>query len=209
MSKLSGGRFVPLALALSTLLAGCANSGGLGDILGSVLGAGQQGQQGQQGQLTGTILGVDSQQQVIGVQQSNGQQLNLLYDANTRVVFENRNYPPTALERGDRITARVQAVQQGYYTDLVQVDQSVSGSSGTTSSATGQVQQMEGTVRQVDLNAGAFTVSLPGYGTVTVTMPYNASRTDVSRFQNLRSGQTVRFYGAFVNQSRVELRQFQ
>ena len=206
MLRLKGGRFLTLVLAVSTLLTGCANTGGLGDILGSVLGGGQQGQQ---GQLQGTILGVDSQRQLIGVQQSNGQQLNLLYDANTQVVFENRNYPPTALERGDRITARVQSVQQGYYTDLVQVDQSVSGSSGTTSGATGQVQQMEGTVRQVDLNAGAFTVSLPSYGTVTVTMPYNASRTDVSRFQNLRSGQTVRFYGAFVNQSRVELRQFQ
>ncbi len=37
---------------------------------------------------------------------------------------------------------------------------------------------------------------------------YNASNTDRTRFQNLRSGDFVRFYGVFVSNSRVELRQF-
>ena len=39
-------------------------------------------------------------------------------------------------------------------------------------------------------------------------MPYNASRADVQRFQNLRNGDNVRFYGVYLNNSRVELRQF-
>lgn len=201
-----GTRLAAVALAAMTTLGACASAGGIGDILGSVLGgAGQQ--QGQTGQVSGTITGVDTRQQVVGLQQSNGQTVNLLYDANTQVTFENRNYPPTALERGDRVTVRVQQVSQGYYASVIQVDQSVSSSSGSTG-ASGSVQQLQGIVQQVDASQGMFSVSLQNYGTVTVTLPYNASRTDVSRLQNLRRGDNVRFYGVFVNNTRVELRQF-
>jgi hypothetical protein len=42
--------------------------------------------------------------------------------------------------------------------------------------------------------------------TLTVSLPYNVSRADQSRFQNLRSGDTVRLYAVFLNNSRVELR---
>lgn len=203
-----GTRLAAVALAAMTTLGGCASAGGIGDILGSVLGgAGGQQQQGQTGQVSGTITGVDTRQQVVGLQQSNGQTVNLLYDANTQVTFENRNYPPTALERGDRVTVRVQQVSQGYYASVIQVDQSVSSSSGSTG-ASGSVQQLQGIVQQVDASQGMFSVSLQNYGTVTVTLPYNASRTDVSRLQNLRRGDNVRFYGVFVNNTRVELRQF-
>lgn len=203
-----GTRLAAVALAAMTTLGGCASAGGIGDILGSVLGgAGGQQQQGQTGQVSGTITGVDTRQQVVGLQQSNGQTVNLLYDANTQVTFEKRNYPPTALERGDRVTVRVQQVSQGYYASVIQVDQSVSSSSGSTG-ASGSVQQLQGIVQQVDASQGMFSVSLQNYGTVTVTLPYNASRTDVSRLQNLRRGDNVRFYGVFVNNTRVELRQF-
>ena len=194
-----------VALAAMTTIGGCAGAGQIGDVLGSVLGGAGQSQ-GQSGQVSGVVTGVDTRGQVIGVQQSNGQTINLLFDGNTQVTFENRNYPPTALERGDRVTARVQQVRQGYYTDVIQVTQSVQGSGGSTQG--GSVQQMQGTVQQVDASQGAFTVSLPNYGVVTVTLPYNASRTDVSRLQNLRRGDNVRFYGVFINNTRVELRQF-
>jgi hypothetical protein len=39
-------------------------------------------------------------------------------------------------------------------------------------------------------------------------MPYSPSRADVAKFQNLRSGDVVRIAGVFLNNSRVELRQF-
>ena len=39
-------------------------------------------------------------------------------------------------------------------------------------------------------------------------MPYGARSTDVQTFNNLRVGQNVRFYGVYLNTSRVELRQF-
>lgn len=203
-------RMLAVALATSTTLGACAGAGNLGNVLGDVLGGMGGGQQ-QAGQVQGTIIGVDTRAQAIGLQTTNGQQVNLLYDANTQVIFENRNYPPTALERGDRVTARVQQVSQGYYTDVVQVTQSVSGSagsSGTSVTPTGSVQQLEGTVQNVSLADGSFTLGLQGYGIVTVTLPYNASRTEIERFQRLRRGQNIRFYGVFINQTRIELRQF-
>ncbi len=203
-------RMLAVALATTTTLGACAGAGALGDVLGGVLG-GAGGQQQQSGQVQGTILGVDTRAQAIGVRLADGQSVNLRYDANTQVIFENRNYPPTALERGDRVTARIQQMQQGYYTDVVQVTQSVSGSagsSGTSVTPSGSVQQLEGVVQNVSLGEGSFTMGLQGYGIVTVTLPYNASRTEIERFQRLRRGDSIRFYGVFINQTRIELRQF-
>ena len=180
-------------------LGACGNS--LGNVLGSVLGGGGA----QSGQLAGTIRGVDSRSQQIAIQQSNGQTVTVGYDNQTQVVYQNQNYSPTALENGDQVTARVQANGNSYYTDYVQVDQSVRG---TTGGSTSNLQSVQGTVRQIDRANGLFTVDVNNYNTLTVSLPYNLSSTDVNRFNNLRSGDVVRFYGTFVNNTRVELRQF-
>lgn len=180
--------------------AACSNASALGDILGGVLGG-----QGANNQVSGVVRGVDTRSQQIALQLSDGQSVALLFDDKTAVVYQNRQYPVTSLERGDQVTARIQSTGNGgYYTDLVQVDQSVSGSGGT---ASGNVQALQGTVRQVDQANGMFTISA-GNATLLVSMPYNPSRTDVTKFQSLRSGDYVRLYGVFLNESRVELRQF-
>jgi hypothetical protein len=172
----------------------------VGNVLGGVLGGG-----GQQGQVSGYIEGVDTRSQQIALQQSNGQRVLLSYDNQTAVVYQNQNYPVTALERGDLVTARVQSTQSGaYYTDLVQVDQSVSSSGG----ASGNVESLQGTVRQIDRTNGMFSMDLSGGSSVVVSLPYNVRQADVNRFQNLRSGDYVRLYGVVLNNSRVELRQF-
>lgn len=189
-------------LAIVTL-SGCSQAGGLGGILGSVLGGGQQ----QGNQVSGTIRGVDTRNAQIVLQQSNGQSVGLSYDNQTKVVYQNQNYSVSSLENGDQVTARVQQTQNGgYYTDYVQVDQSVSTNTGGTSNA--QVQSLQGSVRRVDVANGWFELSASSNVVLTVSMPYNASRADVQRFQNLRNGDTVRFYGVYLNNSRVELRQF-
>ena len=194
-------------------LGACSNAGQLGEILGGVL----TPQQGQGQQVSGMIQRVDTRSQQISLQQSNGQTVPLVYDNNTKVVYQNQTYPVTSLEYGDRVTARVQSANNGaYYTDVVQVDQPVDNSS-TTSSSGGvyggtpggeSVQQLQGTVRQVDRTNGWFTLETGNNVRLTVSMPYNAARNDASRFQNLRSGDFVRIAGVFVNNSRVELRQF-
>ena len=63
-------------------------------------------------------------------------------------------------------------------------------------------------VRQIDRASGLFTVDVGGNTTLTVTLPYNVSRTDSDKFQNLRTGDYVRLHGVYLNTSRVELRDF-
>ncbi len=192
-------RLAGLGAATTIIAVTSACSGALGNVLGSVLGGGGQAQS---NQLSGTIRGVNSRE--ITIQQSNGQSVALLYDNQTRVVYQNQNYSVGALEFGDRVTVSVRQAQNGaYYTDYVQVDQSVSTGTG----GAGAVQSFQGYVRQIDSRNGLFTVEV-GNSILTVSLQSNPRSTDYSRFQNLRSGDNVRFYGVFVSNSRVELRQF-
>jgi len=192
-------RTTAVALALIATSA-CANSG-LGNILGSVLGGGGGNE------LAGTIQSVDTRNLQIGITQTNGQTVGVRYDNNTRVIYQNQNYPVTALENGDQVVARIQDSGNGsYYTDSIQVTQSVQG--GNTGTGSGSVQSFQGTVRQVDIQNGLFTIDGGTGYIVTVSMPYNPSRADLNRFQNLRQGDAVRFYGVPLNNTRIELRQF-
>jgi len=184
----------------------CANTGGLGGILGSVLGGG-----GQNNQLSGYVQSVDTRSQQLGVQQSNGQTVWVRYDNNTQVVYQNRGYPVTALERGDQIVADIQDSGNGnYYATTVQVTQSVSSSgNGSVNGNQGGVTTYSGTVRQVDRQNGWFTVDDNNTGRITVVLPSGLSQNDLNRFGNLRSGDFVRFYGARSNNNnQVQLRQF-
>ena len=190
--------FTLLLLALSA----CSSAG---NILGSVLGGG--GTQAQPSQVSGVVQGVDTRNRQIGLQLSNGQSVALGYDDQTQVVFQNRSYTVANLERGDRVTARVQSNGNAYYTDLVQVDQSVQTSNGSIAGS-GTVQSLQGTVNQVDRQNGLFTIDASNNVRLLVSLPSNVSQTDVARFQNLRPGDYVRLYGVFVTNTRVDLRQF-
>ncbi len=194
-------RTLALVLTLTTLGA-CSSMGGLGGILGSVLGSGSGTDSG--GQLNGTVRGLDTRNQQIAIQQSNGQTVSVGYDNQTQIVYQNQNYPVTALENGDQVTARVQANGNSYYTDLIQVTQSVS----TSGSSTANAQPVQGTVRQIDRTNGWFTIDASNGARLNVSLPYRLTSTDASKFQNLRSGDYVRFYGVYLNNTQVELRQF-
>lgn len=193
-------RHCAAALALAVLGA-CSSLGGLGNVFGGVLG-GQQ----QPTQLSGSVQSVNTQSQQIGVRQSNGQTAWLGYDNNTQVVYQNQNYSPTALESGDQVTANIQDNGNGaYYTNYVQVNQSVRGGAATQSNNT---QSFQGTVRQVNRQNGWFTVDDNNAGRVTVVLGNGVSRADSDRFNNLRSGDVVRFYAYRTSNSAVALRQF-
>ncbi len=195
-------RITALSAAIVALGA-CANAGGLGSVLGGILGGTGGGQQ-----LFGTVLGVDTRNSQISVQQSNGQSIPVLYDQNTKVVYQNRFYSVTNLENGDQISARVQTTQNNaYYTDSIAVTQPVNGSTGT-GSTSGAVQQLQGTVRSIDRNNGRFTIDAGSNVQMTVAMPYNPTSTDANKFNNLRIGDYVRFTGVYLNNSLVQLNQF-
>lgn len=192
-----------LSGAMACLLVASGACSQLGSILGGMGGTGQ----GQGNQLTGYVEAVDTRTQRIAIQSSSGQRVVLSYDNQTSVVYQNQNYPVTALERGDQVTARVQSTTGGaYYTDLIQVDRSVSGS-GSDNTGSGQVQSLQGTVGQIDRSNGQFRLDATN-ASVIVTLPYNIRQSDLATFNNLRVGDRVRFYGVFLNNSRVELRQF-
>jgi outer membrane lipoprotein SlyB len=200
MSTIQGIRRGAAAALMIASLGACAGSQ-LGNILGGIGGGGAQQQS---GQLSGTVRGVDTRYQQISIQQSNGQTIPVTYDNQTQVVYQNQNYSPTALENGDQVTARVQANGNSYYTDYVQVDRSVTGTGGTSSN----VQLLQGTVRQIDRQNGLFTIDINNSSTLTVSVPRNVGTAEVNKFNSLRSGDFVRFYGTFLSNSQVQLRQF-
>jgi hypothetical protein len=130
------------------------------------------------------------------------------YDANTKVVYQSRLYSVGSLENGDQVVARITTTQNNaYYTDSITVTQSVttSTSGGTVDN---NVQLLSGSVTAIDRTYGTFTVDVGSGTRVTVSMPYSARSADVTTYNNLRIGQNVRFYGVYLNTSRVELRQF-
>lgn len=185
--------------------AACSSAANIGEILGGVLGGGGAAQS---GQVAGTIAGVNTQSQQIGLTTQDGQTVGLLFDQNTRVVYQNQLYPVTALERGDEVVVRVQSTQDGgYYTDSVFVTRSVT-SGGSAGGSSANVQALQGTVRQIDRTNGLFALETGNGVMLTVSMPYNVTTADANRFRNLRTGEHVRLYGVYLNNSRVELRQF-
>jgi hypothetical protein len=181
--------------------AACSNNSQLGDILGGVLG-------GNNSQVSGQVNGINTRYQTISLTQQNGSNVTLNYDNNTRVMYQNQQYPVTNLENGDNVTARIANGNNSnsYYTDLIEVNQSVSNNG--TGGVYGNVQQFEGTVRNLDRTNGTFSLTSNNYGSYTVTMPYNPRSTDLNKFNNLRNGDYVRLYGTILNNNRIELRNF-
>ena len=130
-----------------------------------------------------------------------------------RSVYQNQNYSVNNLEYGDQVTARITSTNNNrnqYYTDLIQVDQSVSNNNnGSVYGNTANTQMFEGTVRNIDRTNGVFQLTGSNSGSLSVSLPYNPRQADVNKFQTLRNGDYVRIYGVLLNNSRVELRQFQ
>lgn len=199
-----------LVVAASVLtVTGCQNLGGLGNVLGGVLNPGGQQQQG--GEVYGEVRAIDTQRQVLQIQTNNGQVGNVYFDNRTKVVYQQREYPVTALEQGDQIGLRVQQTQQGAaYTDYIFVTQSVQERGGQGGGDGGYgtgMTVLEGRVGAVDYNRGEFQLST-NRGTVVVYMRYGASAADADRLRRLRNGDYVRVEGRLTSNSRFELERF-
>lgn len=198
---------ITIAAAGMLALGACGQTGQLGNILGGVLAPQNNGMQ-----LSATIQSVDTRAQTINLTQSNGQYVSVRYDNRTQVLYQNQIYPVTSLEYGDQVMAHI--LDQGnnsYYADSVYVTQPVSGNTttnGTYPNSNTNVQSLSGRVQSIDYNYGTFTIDSGNGVYLTVSMPYRPSSQDQNRFNNLRTGDFVRFYGVFLNNSRVELRQF-
>jgi len=200
-------RRIPI-LALSLAAAGCAGGalGGLGDIL---TGGPAGGDQGSGGAATVEIQEVRTQQQQIIVLTQSGEQGPVLYDQNTQVIYQNQQYAVTNLERGDIVEMRIQEIQQGYYTDLIQVVQSVQerqgGQQGQQGGTPSDVHRIEGTIDQIDLSRNMFTLNMTQGGTLPIYLPSNASSADRQRLRDYQSGDYVRVEVRAVDEQTGEL----
>lgn len=118
-----------LLLLASTFLLGACGSGGLGGILGG--GSQNDTTSASSGQISGTVERVDERKRAVVLEVSDYSSrlrgstsglVEVYYDEQTVVEHEGRGYPPTALERGDRVTAMVRDVDGRPYANRIRVD---------------------------------------------------------------------------------------
>lgn len=191
-----GFRAVAASAALLTA-AGCAQMATLDDILGGV-GMGGQG-------LTGEVQYVGPDQ--LEVRTAEGRTERVYHDRNTRVVYQNREYAVSALERGDVVRVAVQQGSRGEaYAQTIEVQQSVQDRGGV--AGTNRLEVLDGTVRRVDHQRGQFELTDSYRRSVLVTLPYSTARADVDRFHRLREGDRVRVEVEMVSEGRAELVRF-
>jgi hypothetical protein len=124
-------RKISLFGAALLLLAACSSTGGLGGILGSILGSTSPSNP---STISGTVNNVDTNAQRIDMNvayvnnlRNSGSQSNqsIYYTSNTRVVYNNQNYRPTDLERGDEISATGANNNGRYVADTITVTRSI------------------------------------------------------------------------------------
>lgn len=190
-------------LVIAAAVGGCA--GGLG-ALGDILGA--PGPDGQPAVATVEIQEVRQARQELIVRTQDGQRGPILYDQNTQVVYQDQQYPVTALERGDIVDARVHQIDQGYYTDLIQVRTSVQErTAGAAPSPQPDVYRVEGTLGAIDAASGTFTLNMTQGGAVQVVVPAAATAAR-DRLRDHQTGDYVRVEVRPIDQQRAELVRF-
>jgi hypothetical protein len=197
-------RRATICLAACALPACSGNGlGALGDILGGV--GGQPASGGQTGQVSAEIRQIDAQQQRIQIATTDGQMGFIRYDQNTVVVYQQQQYPVTALERGDLAVITVQQdAQSNYYAQRIEVTQSVQERTGQTG---GAVQQFTGRVGQIDHSRGWFVLQAQS-GNLTVSLPFNPPQATLDYFNRLRTGDSVRVEATIVGTGRAEIHRF-
>lgn len=197
-------------LAAMAVLTGCGGNtlGALGDIIGAATGVPGGAGQAQQGQISVEIRAVNTRQQTIEVATQQGQTGAVRYDANTVVVYQNQQYPITALERGDVALLTVQDVQGTIYASRIDVQQSVQQRTGTTTTTgSGSIVQLTGRVSQVDQSNGTFLLQTNN-GNVLITLPYSPPQATLDYFRRLRNGDTVRLEATPLASGRAEIYRF-
>lgn len=192
-------KFVAL-LALSILsLAGCHE-------LGHVDGLGDYGSS--SSDIVGEVQHVDTRARELEIRTDSGRTSVVRYDDNTQVIYRQRNYSVDNLERGDYVAARVQQGRDGRpFTNSITVRESVQDR-GYSGGGRGRFDRAEGRVEYVDARRGTFELRDSRNRLIVVSVPFNAPRPVIDRFNRLREGDNVRIEGRSVNADRFELENF-
>ena len=172
--------------------------------LGHVDGLGDYGTQ--SNEIVGEVQNIDTRSRQIEIRTDAGRTSLIRYDNNTQVIYRQRNYQVSNLERGDYVAARIQQDRDGRnYTDTVTVRESVQDR-GSTGGA--RLDRIEGRVEYVDNRRGTFEIRDSRNRLIVVSVAFNAPRAVTDRFNRLRNGDFVRIEGRTVSADRFDLEDF-
>jgi hypothetical protein len=152
----------------------------------------------------GEIRSIDQRRGRLDVRVGSGRTQQYRVDRNTRVVYQQRQYPVSSLGRGDLVRVRLVYDRNGTaWADRIDVRRSTSNRGV----AAARAQRLDGVVAGVDRRRGHFTVQ-SGRTTVAVYLPARVNASDVRRFEQLRRGDRVRVEVRAVSRDRAELVRF-
>lgn len=155
--------------------------------------------------LEGEVRSVDPRRSRIEVRDQWNRGHSLRIDRSTQVVYRQRDYPVTALERGDRVRVRVTHDRNGaLWAERIDVRESVRDRGR----AAVRTERLNGTVSRVDARRGHFTLQHDRNRSVVVYVPARMSRDDARRFDGLRRGDRVRVEVVGTGRGAVELVRF-
>jgi exosome complex RNA-binding protein Csl4 len=161
--------------------------------------------------LIGEVENVDTRAREIEIRTDSGRTSVVRYDDRTQVIYQQRNYSVANLEPGDYVAARVQRDRDGQdFADTITVRESVQERGGSRSSGRGnrRLDRAEGTIENIDPRRGTFEMRDSRDHLILVSVPFNAPRSVIDKFNNLRTGDHVRVEGRAVGADRFELEDF-
>ena len=173
---------------------------------GHVDGLGDYG--GASNDIIGEVQIVDTRAHEIEIRTDSGRTAVLRYDNNTQVIYRQKGYAVSNLEKGDYVAARVQRDRDGQnFTDTITVRETAQdrGSSGA---GGGRLDRAEGRVENVDSRRGTFEMRDQRNRLIVVSVPFDGPRTVSDRFNRLRNGDYVRIEGRSVSSDRFDLENF-
>lgn len=157
--------------------------------------------------LVGEVENIDTRAREIEIRTDSGRTSVVRYDDRTQVIYQQRNYSVANLEPGDYVAARVQQDRDGRsYTDTITVKEAVQDRGNKRGSA--RLDRIEGRIEDVDERRGTFELRDSRNRLIVVTVPFNAARSVMDRFNRLRTGDYVRIEGRPVDADHFDLESF-
>jgi exosome complex RNA-binding protein Csl4 len=174
--------------------------------LGHVDGLGDYG--GASNDIIGEVQIVDTRSREIEIRTDSGRTTVLRYDNNTQVIYREKGYAVSNLEKGDYVAARVQRNRDGQnFTDTVTVRETAQDR-GYSGGGSGRLDRAEGRVENVDSRRGTFEMRDQRNRLIVVSVPFDGPRAISDRFNRLRNGDYVRIEGRSVSSDRFDLENF-
>jgi hypothetical protein len=162
----------------------------------------------QPGEIRAEVMQVTPSRNELQVRADDNRARVLRYDpGRTRVTYSGRDYAVENLEAGDVIAYHTQG--RDGIVDTIRVQQPVQARAASPLPGSGMAlprgEVLEGTVDRIDYDRGIFDVRTRDRGTISVALPFNARTSDVDVFRRLRTGDTLRVEGEFINRDNFQV----